>query len=163
MRISAKGEYAAKAVLYLSLKYPSVVTIHDISQRHRIPTKYLEHILLALKKAGVLESRRGVRGGYMLARPPAEISIGEVLRTVDGKFSQSSCIEVDLHSKYTCPESDSCGLKQVWQEVQGAVEKILFETSFDDLCKRTLATWPAAATTRSSRSDAIADPSLRSG
>ena len=138
MRISAKGEYAAKAVLYLSLQYPSVVTIHDIAERHHIPTKYLEHILLSLKKAGVLESRRGVRGGYTLARPPGEISIGEVLRIVDGHFSQSSCIEVNLRN-YACPESDSCGLKQVWQEVQGAVERILFETSFDDLRKRTLA------------------------
>ena len=139
MRISAKGDYAAKAVLHLSLRYPDVVTIHEVAERHRIPMKYLEHILLALKKAGILESRRGVRGGYTLARRPEKISIGEVLRTVDGKFSQSSCIEVDLRAHYTCPESNSCGLKQVWQEVQGAVEKILFETSFDDLRKRTLA------------------------
>jgi len=139
MRISAKGEYAAKAVLHLSLKYPDVVTIRDIAERHHIPIKYLEHILLSLKKAGILESRRGVRGGYTLARQPGEVSVGEVLRVVDGKFSESSCIEVDLRSNYACPESDSCGLKQVWQEVQGAVEKILFETSFDDLRKRTLA------------------------
>ena len=139
MRISAKGEYAAKAVLYLSLKYPDVVTIHEVAKRHSIPVKYLEHILLALKKAGVLESRRGMRGGYTLARSPEKISIGEVLRVVDGKFSQSSCIEVDLRHPYTCPESDTCGLRQVWQEVQGAVEKILFETTFDEVRKRTLA------------------------
>jgi len=139
MRISAKGEYAAKAVLYLTRKYPQVVTIHDVAEGHSIPIKYLEHILLSLKKAGILESRRGVRGGYTLARPPGQISIGEVLRVVDGKFSQSSCIEVDLRSHYSCPESNACGLKQLWQEVQQAVEKILFETSFDDLRKRTLA------------------------
>ncbi len=139
MRISAKGEYAAKAVLYLSLKYPDVVTIHEVAKRHSIPVKYLEHILLALKKAGLLESRRGVRGGYTLARSPEKISIGEVLRVVDGHFLQSSCIEVDLRHPYVCPESSSCGLKQVWQDVQGAVEKILFETTFDELRKRTLA------------------------
>ena len=139
MRISAKGEYAAKAVLYLSLKYPDVVTIHEVAKRHSIPVKYLEHILLALKKAGVLESRRGMRGGYTLARSPEKISIGEVLRVVDGKFSQSSCIEVDLRHPYTCPESDTCGLRQVWQDVQGAVETILFETTFDEVRKRTLA------------------------
>ncbi len=142
MRISAKGEYAAKAVLYLSLKYPDVVTIHEVAKRHSIPVKYLEHILLALKKAGVLESRRGMRGGYTLARSPEKISIGEVLRVVDGKFSQSSCIEVDLRHPYTCPESDTCGLRQVWQDVQGAVEKILFETTFDEVRKRTLAGTP---------------------
>lgn len=139
MRISAKGEYAAKAVLYLSLKYPKVVTIHEVARQHSIPLKYLEHILLALKKAGLLESRRGVRGGYKLSRPPEKISVGEVLRVVDGKFSQSSCLEVDLRSHYSCPESDSCGLKQVWQDVQQAVERILFETTFDEVRKRTLA------------------------
>ncbi len=139
MRISAKGEYAAKAVLYLSLKYPGVVTIHEVAKRHSIPVKYLEHILLALKKGGLLESRRGMRGGYTLARPPEKISIGEVLRVVDGKFSQSSCIEVDLGNPYACPESDTCGLRQVWQDVQGAVEKILFETTFEEVRKRTMA------------------------
>ncbi len=139
MRISAKGEYAAKAVLYLSLQYPGVVTIHEIARRHSIPIKYLEHILLSLKKAGLLESRRGVRGGYTLARPPEKISIGEVLRVVDSRFSQSSCAEVNLKESYACPESESCGLKQVWQDVQGAVERILFETTFDDVRKRTLA------------------------
>ena len=92
-----------------------------------------------MTRSGCRYSRRGVRGGYTLARRPEGISIGEVLRTVDGKFSQASCIEVDLRAHYTCPESNSCGLKQVWQEVQGAVEKILFQTSFDDLRKRTLA------------------------
>ena len=138
MRISAKGEYAAKAVLYLSLKYPGVVTIHEVARRHSIPIKYLEHILLALKKAGVLESRRGVRGGYTLARAPERISIGEVLRVVDGHFSEASCVEADAREPYVCPESDSCGLKQVWQDVQGAVERILFETTFDDVRKRTL-------------------------
>ncbi len=138
MRISAKGEYAAKAVLYLSLKYPEVVTIHEVARRHNIPVKYLEHILLALKRAGLLESRRGVRGGYTLARQPESISMGEVLRVVDGQFSQSSCIEVDLGHPYACPESDTCGLKQVWQDVQEAVEKILFETNFAELCRRTL-------------------------
>ncbi len=139
MRISAKGEYAAKAVLYLSLKYPVVVTIQEVARRHSIPLKYLEHILLELKKAGVLESRRGVRGGYTLARHPEKISVGEVLRIVDGQFSQSSCVEMDQAHPYACPESDSCGLKQLWQDVQGAVEHILFETSFDDIRKRTLA------------------------
>lgn len=139
MRISAKGEYAAKAVLYLSLQFPAVVTIQEIARQHRIPLKYLEHILLELKKAKVLESRRGVRGGYTLARPPEQISVGEVLRVVDGRFSESSCVEVGLGEAYSCPASDACGLKQVWQDVQGAVERILFETTFDDVRKRTLA------------------------
>jgi Rrf2 family protein len=139
MRISAKGEYAAKAVLSLSLKFPDVVTIQEIARRHRIPLKYLEHILLELKRAGILESRRGVHGGYTLARPPEKISVGEVLKVVDGRFSESGCADALEEASYVCPESESCGLKQVWEDVQGAMEKILFTTSFDDVRKRTLA------------------------
>jgi Rrf2 family protein len=139
MKISAKGEYAAKAVLHLSLKYPQLVTISEIATEHSIPVKYLEHILLALKRAGLLESRRGVRGGYLLARPPEEISVGEVLRVVDGKFARASCAKISLRERYSCPESDSCGLKQTWEDVEQAVEKILFGTTFDDVRKRTLA------------------------
>jgi Rrf2 family protein len=138
MRITAKGEYAAKAVLHLALLYPEVVTIQEIARRHRIPLKYLEHILLELKRGGLLESRRGVRGGYTLAREPAKITVGEVLRVVDGQFSESSCSENEESRGYVCPETESCGLKQVWQDVQEAVEKILFETTFDDVRKRTL-------------------------
>lgn len=138
MRISAKGEYAAKAVLHLSLRYPQVVTIHEVAASHHIPLKYLEQILLALRKARLLESRRGVHGGYTLARPPAEISVGEVLRAVDGKFSRASCLEEDPGEHHGCPDPNSCGLRQVWANLQATVERILFETSFAEVCRRSL-------------------------
>ena len=73
MRVTAKGEYAAQAVLHLSLRYPSVVAIHEIAERHHIPIKYLEQILLELKRGGILESRRGIRGGYTLAEETTEV------------------------------------------------------------------------------------------
>ncbi len=76
MKITSKGEYAAKAVLYLSLKDPEIVTIQEIAERHNIPLKYLEHILLLLKNAGVLCSRRGIKGGYHLNKQPQLITIG---------------------------------------------------------------------------------------
>jgi Rrf2 family transcriptional regulator, cysteine metabolism repressor len=137
MRVTAKGEYATQAVLYLALQYPGVLTIHDIAERHHIPLKYLEQILLELKRGGVLESKRGVNGGYTLARAPEEISVGEVLRIVDGAFAESSCIHNEAMGG-VCVEGQSCGLKQTWRDVQGAVEKILFATTFEDVRKRTL-------------------------
>ena len=137
MRVTAKGEYATQAVMHLSLHYPDVVTIHEIAQRHHIPLKYLEQILLELKRGGILESRRGVRGGYTLARAPEEISVGQVLRIVDGAFAESSCIHNEAMGG-VCVEGDSCGLKHVWRDVQGAVEKILFDTSFEEVRRRTL-------------------------
>ena len=135
--MTAKGEYATQAVLHLSLQYPEVVTIHEIAQRHHIPLKYLEQILLELKRGGILESRRGVRGGYTLARMPREISVGAVLRVVDGAFAESSCVHNESLGG-VCVEGDSCGLKQTWKDVQGAVEKILFATTFEEVRRRTL-------------------------
>lgn len=139
MRITAKGEYATQAVLHLAMQYPDVVAIHDIAERHHIPLKYLEQILLELKRGGVLDSRRGVHGGYTLARTPAEISVGEVLRLMDGAFAESSCTHAETRLGSVCAEGPTCGLKQMWQDVQLSVEKILFATSFEDVKRRTLA------------------------
>jgi Rrf2 family transcriptional regulator, cysteine metabolism repressor len=137
MRVTAKGEYATQAVLHLTRQYPDVVTIQDISQRHHIPLKYLEQILLELKHGGILESRRGVHGGYTLARNPNKISVGEVLRIVDGAFTESSCTHARERLGAECAEGENCGLRQLWQNVQDAVEKILFETTFEDVRRST--------------------------
>jgi Rrf2 family protein len=139
MRVTAKGEYATQAMLYLAMRYPEVVTIHEIAERHHIPLKYLEQILLELKHKGILESRRGVKGGYTLARPPEKISVGEVLQIVDGEgFTETSCAHTDGTRKSLCVEGEHCGLKRMWKDVQGAVEKILFATSFAEVRRTTM-------------------------
>lgn len=139
MRITAKGEYATKTILYLTFKYPQIVPTQEIARQHSIPAKYLEHILLTLKKAGLLYSRRGVRGGYQLSRPPDQVSVGDVLAIVDGEFARGGCHEEPATGEYACPEIAACGLKAVWKEVQDSVETILYRTTFDDIKKRTLA------------------------
>jgi Rrf2 family protein len=144
MRVSAKGEYATRAVLHLAMEYPEVVTIHQIAKRHRIPVKYLEQILLELKRGGILASRRGVHGGYLLSRAPEEISIGEVLQIVDRRFIESSYAPSD--SENDCPSADNIdsSLKEIWTSVRIAVRKILFETSLADICHRSLRRPPTA-------------------
>jgi len=85
LRISAKGEYALKAMLDLSLQPPRrIVPIQEIAARQGIPQRYLEQVLQALKRAGLLASRRGAAGGYQLARAPEDITAGDVLRAVEG-------------------------------------------------------------------------------
>ena len=144
MRVSAKGEYAARAVLHLAMEYPEVATIHQIAACHRIPVKYLEQILLELKRGGILTSRRGVHGGYLLSRRPEEIFVGEVLQVVDGRFTESSCAQREQGRGFSSPDSTGCGLQQVWADIRVAVESILFETSFADVCARSLRRPPAA-------------------
>jgi Rrf2 family protein len=134
MRVTAKGEYATRAVLHLAMEYPELVTIHQIADRHRIPVKYLEQILLELRRGGIITSKRGVHGGYLLSRSPEDISVGEVLRIVDSRIVDSSCIQRDEDRGYACPDYYGCGLKRMWADVNHAVEKILFDRSFADVC-----------------------------
>ena len=144
MRVSAKGEYATRAVLHLALEYPEVVTIHQIAERHRIPVKYLEQILLELKRGGVLTSRRGVHGGYLLSRAPEEISVGAVLQIVDSRFINSSYTQSAPERGHLCEENVESSLKQIWTDVRLAVNKILYETSFANICNRSLRRPPMA-------------------
>lgn len=136
MKLSTKGEYATRAVLYLSQRYgEEVVQIHEIAKHEKIPIKYLEQILLVLKNARVLRSKKGVKGGYCLARSPEEISLGEVVRVMDGPLAPIKCVSTNFYER--CPEELNCGIRNVWLEVRNAVANILDNTTFADLCKNT--------------------------
>lgn len=147
MRVSAKGEYATRAVLHLARRYPDVVAIHEIAEQHRIPLKYLEQILVELKRGGILESRRGVHGGYTLARAPAEISVGQVLHTIDGHFGPGG-IPREGPGAPDGATSNGQGLQQMWRDVRDAVEKILFTTSFEDILRHSANGKTAASVAR---------------
>jgi Rrf2 family cysteine metabolism transcriptional repressor len=135
MKLSTKGEYAARAVLELSLNYGQrPVKIREIAERQDIPRKYLETILLTLQRAGVVRSKRGARGGYYLARPPETITVGEVIRAMDGPLAPISCVSVTAHE--FCPREAACGLKLVWREARDAVANILDNTAFTDVCQK---------------------------
>ncbi len=136
MRISARGDYATRAVLDLAVHHKDggVSQIHSIAERQHIPLKYLQNILLTLKKAGVLRSRRGNLGGYYLARPPKEITLGEVIRIIDGPLAPIDCASKSAYE--ACPEEAACGLKSVWIEARIALSNILDKTTFEDVINR---------------------------
>lgn len=139
MKLSKKGEYALKALIELAIDYEKGKTatlIEDIATRKSIPQKYLEQILLGLKKSGVLEAKRGVGGGYMLSRPPEHISLGQIIRVVEGPLAPINCVSVSGH--VNCPDEPSCGLYSVMLEVRNAVASVLDNTSLKDVTKRTL-------------------------
>lgn len=139
MKISKKGEYALKALIELAINYDKgviVTLINAIAGRENIPPKYLEQILLNLKNAGILISKRGVGGGYSLSRPPRNISLGEVIRIVDGPLAPLDCVSVSRH--VNCLQSSSCGLYSIMLEVRNAVAGIVDNISLEDIAKRTL-------------------------
>jgi len=131
MRITYRGDYALKTILDLALHYGnSPVTIHELGKRADIPLKFLEQILLDLKRGGFVESRRGKVGGYLLAKEPSEIKLGEVIRFVDGPIEPIACIE----KKYSgCNDLYKCVLRKIWQQVSRATSKIIDNITFQDL------------------------------
>jgi len=133
MRISTKGDYATRALQDLALHYDQgPIAIEKIAGRQGLPVRYLEQLLLTLKRAGFLLSKRGVNGGYSLAKPPGQITLGEILRTVDGPIEAIYCVD----QPQECARGSDCVLRDVWSEVGRAVSAIVDHTTLQDLCDR---------------------------
>jgi Rrf2 family cysteine metabolism transcriptional repressor len=138
MRLSVRGEYALRAMLALGLHAgESVVRIQAIADEQRIPKRFLEQILNDLKDAGVVTSRRGVQGGYRLARPPEDISLAEIIRHIDGPLAPVSCVSEKFYEPCTCPDESRCGIRSVMREVRDAVSDMLEGITLAELCRRT--------------------------
>lgn len=136
MRLSTKGEYASRAMLELSLHHKErLLHIREISAAQDIPERFLEQILLMLKRAGYLRSKKGPNGGYYLAKAPSEINVAEVIRVMDGPLAPIDCVSVFAHE--VCPREDYCGLKWLWKDVRDRVANLLENTTFEDLAEKT--------------------------
>jgi Rrf2 family protein len=135
MRITTKGDYATRALQDLALRYGSgPIPIDQIAVRQGLPVRYLEQLFLTLRRAGILQSKRGVNGGYTLARPPAEITLGAILRAVDGPVEPISCL-ADA-PREPCAREAVCALRCVWSDVHRAVAAIVDHTTLQDVCDR---------------------------
>ncbi len=144
MRISAKGEYAIRAMLDLALSYRQrgqrLVPIQDVARRQGIPQRYLEQVLLLLKRAGFLASKRGSTGGYHLARPPADITVGDVLRVIEGGLTP-----LEVAGRTPKARRDGSDLAELWQAVADAVAGVIDRTTFEDLAERAARRAPSRA------------------
>jgi len=137
MKLSVRGEYALRALLVLGLNYDQqVVRIQTISEQQNIPKRFLEQILNDLKAAGIVESRRGLSGGYRLARRPEDITLASIIRHVEGALAPVSCVSERFYEKCTCPDESRCAIRSVMKEVREAVVKIMERVTVAELCKR---------------------------
>lgn len=130
MKITYKGDYALKAVLDLALNYGTIVTIHELAKRIQVPFKFLEQVLLDLKKGGFVESKRGKIGGYFLAKSPAEITVGDVVRFIDGPIEPIACIEKGYSG---CTDLYKCVFRSIWMDVGKATSEIVDNITFEKL------------------------------
>src|SRR5690349_5614775 len=139
MKLSVRGEYALRALIVLGLDYledDSVVRIQEISERQNIPKRFLEQILNDLKSAGILESRRGVSGGYRLKLQPDRITLAQVIRHIEGPLAPVSCVSERFYEKCSCPDENKCAIRSVMKEVREAVVRIAERLTIADLCER---------------------------
>ena len=137
MRLSKKTEYGLRA-LFAIARDRSVSTwrIEQISRQENIPVKFLEQILLSLRHAGLLASKRGVGGGYRLARPPGEINVGEVIRALDGPFTPLPCASAKARrERCSCPDERTCPLRVLMIGVQAQMERLLDDRTLEDVLR----------------------------
>lgn len=138
MKITYKGDYALKALLQLALSHGSpdegVLSITEISKRGDMPTKFLEQILLGLRRGGFVKSRRGASGGFLLARHPKDITIGEIIRFVEGPIEPIACVEKGSYAR--CNDIKSCIFRDLWKEIRDAISVVVDTVTFEELALR---------------------------
>jgi Rrf2 family protein len=132
--LSHKAQYAFRALTYLVNKYDEgPVLISEIARKKKIPLKFLENILLELKHAGILESKKGKGGGYYIKESPAKTSVASVVRIVDGPIALLPCVSLYFYQKCKNCDEKNCGLHDIMEKVRDATLKILENRTLKDL------------------------------
>lgn len=133
--LSRKSKYGLKALLVLAQEAGrGPVLISELARREAIPRKFLEAILLELKRHGVVQSQKGKGGGYFLRRPPAEITFGEVIRVLEGPLAMVPCVSRTAYAKCVdCVDERACGVRLAMKEVRDATARILDHTTLVDM------------------------------
>ncbi len=137
MKLSYKSDYALKALLELAIRYEQdktrIIPINEIAKFGDMPKKFLEQILLTLVRGGFVKSKRGSGGGFILAKQPGEITIGDVLRFVEGPIGPIACVN---DSYKGCQDVKGCVFRSVWKEVAGAISIVIDTLTFEELILR---------------------------
>ena len=133
MKLSTKGRYGIKAMVDIALEYGSGerLSVNQLAEKQGVSVAYLEQLIAALKKAKLVESARGANGGYTLSRPPEEISVGEVLRALEGTTAILDCVGVDGNG--SCENACSCSARPLWLKLQRKIDDVLNTTTIKDL------------------------------
>ncbi len=137
--ISKKTKYGLKAVIYLAKNYEAgSILINEIAKKENIPQKFLEAILLELRKKGLLASKKGKGGGYSLGKSPRYITLGEIIRVLDGPLAPVSCVSETAYARCEeCKTEELCEIRAVMKEVRDAMSNILDKTSLADVIEKT--------------------------
>jgi Rrf2 family protein len=133
MKLTMRGDYGLRAMLDMAAYYgQGLVESADIASRQYIPEQYLDQILVTLRKEGLIKSVRGPKGGHMLARPPAQITMAQVLNALEGYVPPMEC----LPNPDFCKLSPGCALREVWQKIDAMTQQLLTTITIEELAQR---------------------------
>ena len=137
MRLSRRSEYGLRALVDLVRSDGSgPVALAALAQRNNLPPKFLEQIMSTLKRGGIVRTTLGARGGYALAVDPAEVSIGRVIRLLDGALAPLPCVSLRYYERCSCPDEATCALRDVMLDVRDSMLEILDRESLAELAAR---------------------------
>ena len=134
MKLSTKGRYGIKAMVDIAIEYcsgGSRLSVNQLAEKQGVSVAYLEQIIAALKKAGLVESARGASGGYTLSRPPQDIYVGEVLRALEGSTAILDCVGVDDSAE--CSNACYCSARPLWIKLQQKIDEVLNTTTIKEM------------------------------
>ena len=134
MRVSTRGEYGVRAMFDLALHAgEGPIALKTIAERQMVSENYLEQLMAALRKAGLVKSKRGAQGGYELANTPESVSIGEIIRVLEGPITPLDCLDTQTGTGPYCGTPDRCVLRGLWKELQDSMTQVLDNTTLEDL------------------------------
>ena len=136
MKFGVGVDYSLKALLMLADRYPGAqpLRVEEIAAAQHLPENYLRRLLIELKRGGLVLSQKGPSGGYMLARPPARITMADVVEIIEGDYTPVECLEDGANS--FCPRDSGCPMREVWREVRQAVVTVLRRATLESLAER---------------------------
>jgi Rrf2 family protein len=133
MKVSTRGEYGVRAMVALARNYGNgPMSIAAVSKASAVPTAYLEQLIGPLRRAGLVESKRGAQGGYQLSRPPELVCVGEIYRVMEGPVAPMDCVSEEV-SEQTCPLIDGCETRPVWLRMRDAIAAAIDSITLADL------------------------------
>lgn len=131
MKLSTRGRYGLKAMYQLALHYgEGPIPLKSIADAQNLSENYLEQLVSSLRKEGFLNSVRGAQGGYMLARPPSDITVGSILRTLEGNLAPADCVTGD---GYDCENEENCVTKLVWMRIRDSIDQVVDSITLQDM------------------------------
>ena len=134
MRLSTRGYYGLKAMYDLARHYgEGPISLRNVAERQNISGHYLEQLVAALRKGGLVNSVRGAQGGYTLSRPPSEIWVGDIIRILEGPIAPIQCVSEVERSE--CERADCCVTRTVWQKVRDSIVQVIDTISLEDMCR----------------------------